>query len=142
MFSEQSSDAKQKRTRFVAGAQVTTPQQFSASVGVLISPKSSGFQSGHHGDSGEGLLLQIEPGLGGIKTSVGYGFLGGAATGSARLSVLRTWGDPWAADPNETYVGPEVTAGYIFKLGIGAMYRVSGGQGDKWILTASFGVGF
>lgn len=131
-----------KNTHFVAGGQVTTPQQLSVSVGTIISVKGSGFESGHHGSEGEGILLQIEPGLGGLKGPLGYGFVGGVVTGSARLSVLRTWGDPWGADGDETYLGPEVTATYIVKMGVGALYRVSGDQRNDWILTASLGVGF
>ena len=56
--------------------------------------------------------------------------------------MLRTWADAWVADKNETYLGPEFTLTYIVKVGVGALYRVSGNQRNDWIATVSLGVGF
>lgn len=124
------------------GVQLTSPQQLSLSVAAIISTDDDGFHHSHHGSIGAGVLVQAEPGLGGGKLSVGYGHLVGMASWEAKLTALRTWGDPWGADPNETYLGPEVVARFsVFKLGIGALFRVDGGD-ERWIATASFGVGF
>ena len=99
-------------------------------------------KSGHHGIHGRGLLLQTEPGLAGLKGSIGYASVGYPATWTARLSGVRTWGDPWVAKADETYVGPEVTfSPFFLKVGIGAMYRISGSRRDEWIAVVTFGIG-
>jgi hypothetical protein len=133
-----------KRWQLVYGFQVTTPQKLSASLGTIVSLRSEGFHSAHHGPEGDGLLLQIEPGLGGVKGAVGYGATatGGLAGWSARLAGLRTWGDPWGADSDATYVGPEATFSFVFlKAGCGVMRQVSGDD-DDWLFTAMLGFGF
>jgi hypothetical protein len=122
------------RWQFVYGFQITTPQKLSASVGTLVSLRARG--------SDDGLLLQIEPGLGGIKGALGYGARGALFGWSARVAGLRTWGDPWGADSDTTYVGPEATFSFFsLKVGLGALRQVSGDD-DDWLCTAGLGIGF
>ena len=123
---------------------LSNPQIASASVGVLVgeieseTPPASGTQLP------SGLLLQLEPGLGGGKASIGYakGLLPYAA-GGVKLSVLRTWGHPLFADPRRTYVGIEGEASFFIQLSVGVMRRVAGdGNSGRWLVTGGVGLGF
>jgi hypothetical protein len=126
------------------GVRFSTPQIVSASAGVLIGqidapePPPPGTFLPH------GLLLQIEPGLGGGKLSVGYatGLLPYAA-GGLKLSALRTWGHPLVAKPHATYVGIEAEASFFIKLSVGVMRRVGGNPASsRTMLTGGIGLAF
>jgi hypothetical protein len=123
---------------------LSSPQIASASVGLLVgeidseTPPASGTQLP------SGLLLQVEPGLGGGKASIGYakGLLPYAA-GGVKVSVLRTWGHPLFADPRRTYVGIEGEASFFIQLSFGVMRRVAGsGDSGRWLVTGGIGLGF
>jgi hypothetical protein len=51
-------------------------------------------------------------------------------TGSSRYVLgaaavlLRTWGDPWNAEKDESYVGPELFVQDKIRIGLGALVRV------------------
>jgi hypothetical protein len=124
-------------------ARLSSPQIVSASFGLLIGeieprqPPASGTHLPH------GLLLQVEPGLGGGKASVGYvkGLLPYAA-GGLKASVLRTWGHPVFADRHQTYLGVEGEAAFFINLSLGVMRRVAGPGTGRWMLTGGVGLGF
>lgn len=126
------------------GVRVSNPQILSASVGILvgaIDPEEPP-ASGTHLPSG--LLLQIEPGIGGGKASIGYakGLLPYAA-GGFKVSVLRTWGHPLFAEPRRTYLGVEGEATFFIKLSLGVLRRVAGeGDSGRWMVTGGIGLGF
>jgi hypothetical protein len=42
----------------------------------------------------------------------------------AAATLVRTWGDPWNAEKNETYVGPELFVQDKIRIGLGALIRV------------------
>jgi hypothetical protein len=52
-------------------------------------------------------VATLEPGLGGGKLSAGYGQVNLFGNVLAKASLLRTWGHPWHAQPNRTFVGLE-----------------------------------
>jgi hypothetical protein len=127
------------------GVRASTPQIVSASGGLLIGeidpaePPADGTTHLPHG-----LLLQVEPGLGGGKLSVGYakGLLPYAGFG-LKLSALRTWGNPLWAEPHATYLGVEADASFFIKLSLGLMKRVGGNRESRDVLvTAGVGLAF
>jgi len=127
------------------GVRLSSPQWISASGGILIGqierPADADPKKTH---LPHGLLLQIEPGLGGGKLSVGYatGLLPYAA-GGVKASLLRTWGKPLFADPNCTYVGLEAEASFFIKFGVGVMARVAGAEDSpKILVTGGIGLAF
>jgi hypothetical protein len=126
------------------GVRLGNPQIVSASVGILVGeidpkePPATGTQLP------TGLLVQIEPGLGGGKASIGYakGLLPYAAAG-VKVSLLRTWGHPLFAEPRRTYLGVEGEATFFIKLSVGVLRRVAGeGDSGRWMVTGGIGLGF
>jgi hypothetical protein len=123
---------------------LSSPQVISASAGVLIGEIERPPDAGPKTHLPHGLLLQVEPGLGGGKASVGYatGLLPYAAAG-VKASILRTWGPTLFAEPRCTYVGVEAEATFFVKLGIGVMARVAGtSDSARVMLTGGIGLAF
>jgi len=108
-----------------------------------------------------GFIIQVEPGLGGGKINLGYGMIvfmndmrdsnfiidisDNPAFGIAGYaSVLRTWGDPWGAEPDQTYLGVELEGVMFMFHGIVGAYRHIGGSDNKndWLFSVGTGVGF
>jgi hypothetical protein len=128
------------------GARLSSPQIFSASLGVLIGridpPQDDSDDGGTHLPTG--VLIQIEPGLGGGKFSLGVakGLLPMAGAG-IKASIMRTWGHPLFTEPRQTYVGVEVDATFFIKLSLGGMARLRGNEtAPRLILTGGVGLGF
>jgi hypothetical protein len=73
------------------------------------------------------LLVGLGAGTGGGEARLGYALVstgsGGYAVGAA-ATLVRTWGDPWNAEKNETYVGPELFVQDKIRIGLGALIRV------------------
>jgi hypothetical protein len=73
------------------------------------------------------LLVGVAGGTGGGEARLGYALVssgsGGYAMGAA-ATVVRTWGDPWNAEKDETYVGPELFVQDKIRIGLGALVRV------------------
>jgi hypothetical protein len=123
---------------------LSTPQVASASVGLLLGeidppPDFKGESHLPHG-----LLMQVEPGCGGGKLSLGYakGLLPHAG-GGVKLSLLRTWGKPWFTDPRQTYLGVEADASFFVKLSLGILVRVNKDEhAPGFLLTGDIGLGF
>jgi hypothetical protein len=58
-------------------------------------------------------------------------------------SVLRSWGGHSSIPSGQTYIGPEFEFSIArVNMGIGALGRVSGNDGRKWIITGYLGWGF
>jgi hypothetical protein len=126
-------------------AEVGSPLKLSANVGIRI---GVGTVAVDETDSGRGLLLQAQPGLGGIAFNVGWTPValpawGTQAVGFAvKARYLRSWGDPWGGlEPDQDYVGGEVVLAWIVKVSVGFLTRVSSGGGNKNVFTWSVGVG-
>jgi len=123
--------------------EVGSPQKLSANLGLRIGLVGEG-----EADYGKGLLIQVQPGLGGGALNVGFAPVALPAWGSqavgfvVKARLLRTWGDPWAIEPDQTFAGGEVGLAWIVKVSVGVLTRVgSGGEGKKTIVTWSFGIG-
>ena len=126
-------------------AEVGSPLKLSANVGIRI---GIGTVAVDETDSGRGLLLQAQPGLGGIAFNAGWTPValpawGTQAVGFAvKARYLRTWGDPWGGlEPDQDYMGGEVALAWIVKVSVGVLTRVGSGNGSKTIFTWSVGVG-
>lgn len=92
----------------------------------------------------QAIRAAIEPGVMGIKTSLGYGFqdfqqMGGSSI-SLNASYLRTWHKPWTTDPNLNFIGTELRINFIFftfKIGY---YKELNATRDLFSFTFGFGV--
>jgi hypothetical protein len=126
-------------------AEVGSPLKLSGNLGIRI---GIGTVAVDETDSGRGLLLQAQPGLGGIAFNVGWTPValpawGTQAVGFAvKARYLRSWGDPWGGlAPDQDYVGGEVALAWIVKVSVGVLTRVGSGGGPGTIVTWSVGVG-
>jgi len=123
--------------------EIGSPQKLSGNLGIRIGLVRAG-----EPDYGKGLLLQLQPGLGGGAVNLGWAPVALPAWGSqavgfvVKARLLRTWGDPWALEPDQTFAGGEVGLAWIVKVSFGVLTRVgSGGSGKKTTFTWSIGVG-
>jgi len=96
---------------------------------------------------GRGLLLQLQPGLGGGALNVGFvpaSFYAGATQAIAvavKARLLRTWGSPWGTEPGTSYAGFAVGVAVGVKLAVGRLWKLDSGQGGDRIVTWSVGLG-
>jgi hypothetical protein len=58
-----------------------------------------------------------------------------------KARYLRTWGDPWTAEPDQDFAGIELGAAWIVKVSVGVVQRLGSGPGKATIVTWSVGVG-
>jgi hypothetical protein len=145
------------RRRFalgLPGLHVSYPQVVSASIAVMLTSQPKSFDCTTPCDH-RGPFVEIEPGLGGGKLSVGWtrvtgntntsgsllraGFIGAAY----KATVLRTWGDYGWVEGGRTYAGFELGVPVAqANVGIGLLYRVDSGDGGRWLVTGGAGWGF
>jgi hypothetical protein len=125
------------------GAEVGSPLKLSANLGIRV-----GMVEKDGADRGRGLLVQAQPGLGGVAFNVGWVPLALPAWGTQAVGltikarVLRTWGDPWGGlEPDQTFAGGEIGLAWIVKISVGVLARVSSGEGKATIVTWGVGVG-
>lgn len=120
-------------------AEVGGPLWLSANLGIRVPLGASGY--------GRGLLLQVQPGVGGGAVNVGLVPVSFYAQGTQAIALgvkarlLRTWGSPWGAEPGRTYAGFEAGVAVGVKLAVGLMWKVDSGPGDDRIVTWSVGLG-
>ena len=145
------------RRRFalgLAGLHITYPLVASASLAVMLTSQPSTFDCTTPCDF-RGPFIELEPGLGGGKLSVGWSrvtgetnrsgsFLKAAFIGAAyKVTVLRTWGDLGWVEGGRTYAGLEFGLPVAqANLGIGLLYRVDSGDGGRWMVIGGAGWGF
>ena len=138
----------------LGGLHISYPQVVSASIAVMFSSQPKTYDCRTPCDF-RGPFVELEPGLGGGKLSVGWtrvtgktnwsgSFLKAAFISAAyKLTVLRTWGEYGWVPKNRTYAGFELGVPVAqANLGIGLLYRVDSGDGQKWTITGSVGWGF
>jgi hypothetical protein len=102
------------------GASVSRPQTLGVFGGMMFTFPGRPLIVEHHGPSGYGMLVEAEAALAGGKVAAGLFTTGGMAEASARLVALRTWGNPWAARSQRTYVGPEITLQFaLLRVNVG-----------------------
>ncbi len=126
-------------------AEVGSPLKLSGNVGLWVGLGGTGPEDP---EVGNGLLLQAQPGLGGIAFNLGWTPValpawGTQAVGFAvKARYLRTWGDPWGGlEADQDYLGGELVLAWIVKVSVGVVTRVSGDAGSKTIVTWSVGIG-
>jgi hypothetical protein len=87
-------------------------------------------------------ILQAEAGGGGGKLQFGVGewYMVG---GTAKLSLLRTWGDPGRVDTGQTYAGVECQGNFfLVNAAVGIYTGVDADARGSALLTWSAGIGF
>jgi hypothetical protein len=148
---------EEDRRRFalgLPGLHVSYPQVVTASIAVMLSSQPRSYDCTTPCDH-RGPFVELEPGLGGGKLSLGWtrvtgntnrsgsllraGFIGAAY----KLTVLRTWGDSGWVEGGRTYAGVELGVPVAqANVGIGLLYRVDSGDGGRWLVTGGAGWGF
>ena len=145
------------RRRFalgLVGLHVTYPQVASATLGVMATSQPRSFDCRTPCDF-RGFVAALEPGLGGVKVSLGWArvtgntnrsgsFLKAGFIGAAfKATVLRTWGDLGWVEGGRTYAGLEFGLPVAqANVGLGLLYRVDDGSGGRWLVTGGAGWGF
>ena len=111
------------------GLHAGRPQKLSVTLGVGWMPDNAS----------SGPFIALEPGLAGTRVSAGWTQLAnhGVSVG-ARASYLRTYGDPWGAEPDANYLGVD---GHIMVMVFTIRGGVACGGGDCMV-TSSFGLLF
>jgi hypothetical protein len=129
------------------GGRLSAPQIVSGSYGVLIGPldappRPEGAPPPEKMFIPHGLLLQVEPGIGGGKIGVGYakGLLNVGGAG-VKAFYMRTWGRPVFVERNRSYAGVEADATLFLKLSVGVMRSIDDGPRDT-AFTGGIGFGF
>jgi hypothetical protein len=132
-------EAKEKPVEPALNVEAGSPLWLSANLGVRVrlgGPYTS-----------RGLLLQVQPGVGGGALNLGLvpvSFRAGATQAIAvgvKARLLRTWGSPWGTEPGRTYAGFEAGVALGVKLAAGLLWKVDSGPGDDRIFTWSVGLG-
>ena len=125
-------------------AEFGSPLKLSANLGIRIGAAGS---SDVEPGTGRGLLLQVQPGLGGVAVNVGWTPValpawGTQAVGFAvKARLLRSWGSPMTVEPGQTFAGLELDVAWIVKVSLGVLQRVQSGPGKATVFTWSVGVG-
>ena len=95
--------------------------------------------------------MQIEPGIGGGKGSIGFGQMYYNSSGldsgyMLKAAAMHTWGEPvFGVEPDQTYVGieAELLALSSLSLSAGAYTHVGGSDdGSEWIFSGGIGYCF
>jgi hypothetical protein len=129
-------------TYLLLGGTIAYPQWLTADVGFLVGRgrRLSGF-------SGEarGVMGGVEPGIGGLKCSLGYAALQPYDAGIGgiwvRGSYLRTWGPQAGVSRNANYAGVEGIYHFTwFKAQLGLLRRTGGSPSRRWLVTGGVGV--
>ena len=124
-------------------AEFGSPLKLSANLGIRIGIGTSKAEPG----AGQGFLVQVQPGLGGVAFNLGYTPVALPAWGSqavgfvVKARLLRSWGSPMVIEPKQTFAGAEVGVAWIVKVSFGYLHRVESGPGKASVFTWSVGVG-
>jgi hypothetical protein len=135
-------DAELSRVEPAFNVEFGSPLWLSANAGIRI-PIGGLLGKGY----GHGLLLQVQPGIGGGAVNLGWVPVSFAAQGTQAIAVgvkarlLRTWGSPWGTEPGRTYGGFEIAAAVGVKLSVGYLWKVDDGPGDDHVFTWGVGIG-
>jgi hypothetical protein len=119
--------------------EVGSPLWLSANLGIRVPLGASGY--------GRGLLLQVQPGIGGGALNLGFVPVSFYAQGTQAIALgvkarlLRTWGSPWGTKPGRTYAGFEAGVAVGVKLAAGVLWKIDSGAGGERIFTWSVGLG-
>lgn len=129
--------------RPVWGVEWNSPQRAAASLGLLL-----GDAHGDGFDLGRNLwLVQVQPGQGGGRVSVGFAPFAAGSSGlvfagvAVKATLLRTWGSPLGVPPDQTYAGAQLDVAWVVKGSVGVLKRVSGARGSDTVVSWSVGFG-
>lgn len=92
-----------------------------------------------------GPMLQVEPGVRGVKVQAGYGYFEGWSHGGTaiKLSMLHMWADP--VEDQQTFLGAEyeMVLPLAINVNVGVYWHVLGDDNDPGFLwSAGVGAGF
>ncbi len=126
----------------VPAVRLTYPQGVAVSGAVFVNVRK--MATGSHNPRGfTGLLLQVEPGYGGLKSGVGIGSVDSLGyLGGLKLSHYQTWTDFASLDSGEPYLGFDGTLsgfGSSFTLGV---YAGMDDESSDYLFSAGWGFGF
>jgi hypothetical protein len=139
-------------TTVTLGAGWGEPLGWNGSMSFLVGPKYVRDDAGSHsvmvfpGYSGQGLLIQLQPGIRAGKVSLGYGrtstvfFPSLSASEAVSLAFLQGWSDGVALERGQQAVGVELQAGVVVKFSLGAYRKL--GRDHGGLLQVGLGVGF
>jgi hypothetical protein len=139
----------------LAGLRYSHPEQVAGSFGLMLSRMPSDYDC-QTLCAFRGPYLQLQPGLGGGRLSIGWARLvGEKRTNKLILSdiylgygfkgaVLHTWGAPNRQPTGQTYLGAEAEFTVVrINFRLGYFRHIGGGeQVDPWLVTWGFGWGF
>jgi hypothetical protein len=89
-----------------------------------------------------GAFVQVEPGLGGGKASLGWANMSGPFGVAVKGTAVRTWGKTWGTQSGLTYLGPEAEVAMFGRLSVGWLWRTGSSRGKRSMLTWGVGIGF
>jgi hypothetical protein len=118
------------------------PLGVSASAGVIIGSVPATRVKCAFSYWSKGAFLQLEPGLGGGKASLGYANSNGMFGMAAKGSALRTWGKTWGTATGATYLGPELELAMFGRVSVGWLWRIGSSRGKRSMFTWGVGIGF
>lgn len=139
------------------GLQADFVQGVSFSMGLIVGWTGSSEPGEKPNDIGPGLLFTVEPGLLGLKSSVGFGGIGFGRSdagdgdlfpvmGSAlKASLLQSWGPASRLRRADRYAGVEIEGlFYAFSGTVGYFRRIGPSEpgSRRWLLNLGVGYGF
>ena len=124
------------------GGGVGRPLGLSGSAGIIIGTVPVQPVKGGVSSSSIGAILQVEPGTGGGKVSLGLANSDGVFGYALKGSLVRTWGLTWGTQAGATYLGPELESATIAKVTVGWLWKTGHTQGKDSLFTWGIGFGF
>jgi hypothetical protein len=124
------------------GVTIGQPQGLSASAGLIIGTVPARPVKCAFGYWSDGVFVQVEPGIGGGKASLGVATSNSMFGMAAKGSVVRTWGKTWGTQPDATYVGGELEFAAFIKLNAGWLWKTGSSAGKRSMFTWGIGLGF
>jgi hypothetical protein len=105
---------------------------------------SDGVKSSDFIPIGYAFSVGLSGGTGGGEVRLGYGCISPGSSGTVlagAVALVRTWNDPWNADENDTYIGPELFFQSVGRVGVGVLFRIDE-PSSRVIPRLSLGVGY
>jgi hypothetical protein len=95
------------------------------------------------GEQYRGVAGVAEIGRGGGQFTIAATSEAEALMKRLQAGVVRTWGKPWMAAPDQTFVSIQAQASFVLGVNVGLYERVQGHEpGETWFAAARFILGF
>ncbi len=147
------------RFRHTYSLKWTSPQRLACGITGIICLNEVRWEAG---PSVSGILVQAEPGIGGLKVALGYGFVSSVRTFTgdelgllghlgipwlgyaAKVALLRTAYNPWHAAAGQTYLGLDLQANVLLlNVDLGLFRHIDGDRPNReWLFVWGVGMGF